>query len=100
MIELKATDRVAFDLHMYQVDYNEQKIEQLKHDISDKYGLPLKNITINFIPITNILDIDIRAQFSLHYSSFEIDGRYKGGLVEVLSLSAGVHFGAPKRSGR
>ena len=53
-----------------------------------------------FIPITNILDIDIRAQFSLHYSSFEIDGRNKGGLVEVLSLSAGVHFGAPKRSGR
>jgi len=56
MIELKATDRVAFDLHMYQVDYNEQKTEQLKHDISEKYGLPLKNITINFIPITNTGD--------------------------------------------
>ena len=53
-----------------------------------------------FIPVTNVLDIDIRAQFSLHYSSFEIDGRNKGGLVEVLNLSAGVHFGAPKRSGR
>lgn len=53
-----------------------------------------------FIPVTNVLDVDIRAQFSLHYSSFEIDGRNKGGLVKVLNLSAGVHFGAPKRSGR
>lgn len=52
MIDIKATYKLVFNLKMLQVDYNEQKKETLKHQIADKYGVPLKNIEINFIPIT------------------------------------------------
>lgn len=52
MVNVNPTDKLIFDLKMLQVDYNEQKIESIKQDISDKYGVPLKNIEINFIPIT------------------------------------------------
>lgn len=49
---VKETDKLVFDLNMYQVDYNEQKIKSLRKEISEKYGVPLKNIVINFKPIT------------------------------------------------
>lgn len=53
MVEnIKPTDKLVFDLKMLQIDYNDKKKEALKHEIADKYGVPLKNIEINFIPIT------------------------------------------------
>lgn len=53
MIEgINSTDRLVFDLNMYQIDYNEQKIKSLRKDISEKYGVPLKNVEVNFNPIT------------------------------------------------
>ena len=48
----KSTDKLIFDLEMLQIDYNEQKIEALKKEISNKYNVPLKNIEINFKPIS------------------------------------------------
>ena len=53
MIEnINPTDRLVFDLNMYQVDYNEQKIKSLRKEISEKYGVQLKNVEVNFNPIT------------------------------------------------
>ena len=52
MINVKPTDRLVFDLKMLQIDYNEQKKESLRKEISEKYGVPLKNVEVNFIPIT------------------------------------------------
>ena len=53
MIEgINNTDKLVFDLNMYQVDYNEQKIKSLRKEIAEKYNVPLKNVEINFNPIT------------------------------------------------
>jgi DNA repair exonuclease SbcCD ATPase subunit len=52
MVNVNPTDKLVFDLKMLQIDYNEQKKESLKKEISEKYDVPLKNIEINFIPIT------------------------------------------------
>lgn len=51
-ISINPTDKLVFDLEMYQIDFNEQKKETLRKEISEKYNVPLKNIEINFIPIT------------------------------------------------
>lgn len=56
MIEVKPTDKLVFDLEMLQIDYNEEKINSLKQKISDKYNVPLKNVELNFIPITQTKD--------------------------------------------
>ena len=52
MVKVNPTDKLVFDLEMFQIDFNESKKESLKQEISDKYGVPLKNIEINFVPIT------------------------------------------------
>lgn len=52
MIAVNKTDRLVFDLEMLQVDYNEQKKNTLRKEIADKYGVPLKNVEVNFVPIT------------------------------------------------
>lgn len=53
MVEgINSSDRLVFDLNMYQIDYNEQKIKSLRKEISEKYGVPLKNVEVNFNPIT------------------------------------------------
>lgn len=52
MIKVNPTDKLVFDLKMHQVDFNEQKKSSLRKEISDKYGIPLKNVIVNFIPIT------------------------------------------------
>lgn len=52
MIQVNPTDKLVFDLEMFQIDFNESKKESLKKEISEKYGVPFKNIEINFIPIT------------------------------------------------
>lgn len=53
MVEgINKTDRLVFDLNMYQVDYNEQKIKSLRKEIAEKYGVPLRSVEVNFNPIT------------------------------------------------
>ena len=53
MVEgINKTDKLVFDLNMYQVDYNEQKIKSLRKEIAEKYGVPLRNVEVNFNPIT------------------------------------------------
>lgn len=49
---IKPTDRILVDLEMYQIDYNEEKIESMRHQIADKYGVPLKNVKVHFSAIT------------------------------------------------
>lgn len=50
--DIKPTDRLVFDLKMLQIDYNDKKKEALRHEIAEKYGVPVKNVEINFVPIT------------------------------------------------
>ena len=52
MINVNPTDKLVFDLKMLQIDYNEQKKESLRKEIAEKYGVPLKNVEVNFVPIT------------------------------------------------
>lgn len=52
MIQVNPTDKLIFDLEMFQIDFNEQKKETLRREISEKYGVPLTNVEVNFIPIT------------------------------------------------
>lgn len=49
---VKPTDRVVFDLQMPQIDYSEQKINYLRNQIAEKYKVPLKNVEVNFVPLT------------------------------------------------
>lgn len=51
MIQVKPTDKLVFDLEMNQIDYNEQKKESLRLKIAEKYGVPVKNVEINFKPL-------------------------------------------------
>ena len=50
MLNVNKTDRLVFDLRMNQIDYSKEKEESLRKKISEKYGVPLKNVEINFIP--------------------------------------------------
>ena len=52
MVQVNPTDKLVFDLEMFQIDFNEAKKESLRKEISEKYGLPVKNVEVNFIPIT------------------------------------------------
>ena len=52
MFEVNSTDRLQFTLKMHQVDYNEQSNRAIKKEIAEKYGVPVKNVSINFVPIT------------------------------------------------
>ena len=52
MVEnVKSTDKLKFELTMPQIDRNDEKINALRSEISEKYGVPLKNITIDFKPL-------------------------------------------------
>ena len=51
-VKIKPTDKLVFELEMLQIDYNEEKINSLKHEIAEKYNVPLKNIVIDFKPVT------------------------------------------------
>lgn len=46
------TDKIVVDLEMLQIDNNDQKKDAMRQEIAVKYGLPLKNVEVNFIPIT------------------------------------------------
>ena len=52
MVQVNPTDRLVFDLEMFQIDFNEAKKESLRKEISEKYGVPIKNVEVNFVPIT------------------------------------------------
>lgn len=52
MVKVNPTDKLVFDLEMFQIDFNEQKKESLRKEISQKYGVPLKNVEVNFVPVT------------------------------------------------
>lgn len=52
MIEVNPTDRLVFDLKMHQVDYNEEKKNSLRREIANKYNVPLRNVEVNFVPLT------------------------------------------------
>lgn len=54
--DVKPTDKLVFDLEMHQIDYSEQKIEQLRVQIAEKYGVPLKNVVVDFKPINKDKD--------------------------------------------
>lgn len=49
---IKPTDRIVVDLEMLQIDFNEQKKASLRKEIAKKYGLPLANVDVHFVPIT------------------------------------------------
>lgn len=53
MVEnVKPTDKLVFDLEMHQIDYNESKKASLRELVAKKYGVPVKNVIINDIPVT------------------------------------------------
>lgn len=52
MIQVNPTDKLVFDLEMFQIDFNENKKNSLRKEISEKYNVPIKNVEVNFIPIT------------------------------------------------
>ena len=52
MIEnIKPTDKIVVDVSMYQIDINPSKLQSLRREIADKYGLPLRNVIVNPKPI-------------------------------------------------
>lgn len=46
------TDKIVVDLEMLQIDNNDQKKDAMRQEVATKYGIPLKNVEVNFIPIT------------------------------------------------
>ena len=52
MIQVNPTDKLVFDLEMFQIDFNENKKNSLRKEISEKYNVPIKNVEVNFVPIT------------------------------------------------
>lgn len=52
MIEVKKTDRLVFDLKLKPIDQNEEKRESLRKKIAKKYGVPLKNVEVNFVSVS------------------------------------------------
>lgn len=57
MVEgIKPTDKIVVELHMPQMDNNEEKKAALRKNVSEKYGVPLRNVTIDFKPITVVKD--------------------------------------------
>ena len=52
MIEnITPTDKIIVDVSMYQIDMNPSKLQSLRREIADKYGVPLRNVLINPKPI-------------------------------------------------
>ena len=48
---IKPTDKLVFEVRMPQIERNEEKLETLRAEISKKYGVPLKNVSVKFEPI-------------------------------------------------
>lgn len=45
---IKPTDKLVFEVRMPQIERNEEKLETLRAEISKKYGVPLKNVSVKF----------------------------------------------------
>ena len=41
MVKVNSTDKLVFDLEMFQIDFNESKKESLKNEIAEKAKKPL-----------------------------------------------------------
>lgn len=52
MIDIKSTNKLVFELHALQIDYNKEKEDALIEQIARKYGVPPKRVELNFVPIT------------------------------------------------
>lgn len=52
MVEgIKPTDKLVFEVRMPQFERSDEKMETLRAEISKKYGVPLKNVSVKFEPI-------------------------------------------------
>lgn len=52
MIEnIKPTDKIVVDVSMYQIDMNVSKLKSLRHEVAEKYNIPIRNVYINPKPI-------------------------------------------------
>lgn len=106
MVEgIKPTDKLVFDLKMLQIDYNDQKKNALRHEIAEKYGVPLKNVEVNFVPITvneqgeeislasNIIDSiqDPKFQFQLFEEYVRLKGYDDIDMAEIGKIDAQVN---------
>lgn len=73
-------------------------------NVADTEGDPSETVPLvgaevdAFVPLTRTLDIDLRLRYTAHYSSVEVAGHDKSGIVGTLSLSVGFHLGFPVRS--
>ena len=83
MINVNPTDKLVFDLRMLQIDYNDQKKESLRKEISEKYGVPIKNVEINFIPVT-IDDKGEKISLTSDVISSVKDPNFQVGLMQEL----------------
>lgn len=53
MVEgIRSTDRIEVDLEILPIDYNKQKKSALRKEIAEKYGIPERNVTVHYKPIT------------------------------------------------
>lgn len=52
ILKIKPTDRIEVDLEMQLIECNKTKMDLLRQQIAEKYQVPVKNIKINFKPIT------------------------------------------------
>lgn len=50
MVNVNPTDKLYFDLEIYQVDFNDEKKAALRQEIATKYGVPVHNVIINLVP--------------------------------------------------
>lgn len=88
-VSILPTDRLVFDLEMLQIDNNEQKKKTLKQEISSKYGVPLKNIEINFKPITvdkNGNKISLTDEITTNLQKPEFQQKLMKELIEIQKI--------------
>ena len=48
---IKPTDKLIFEVCMPQIERSQEKMDTLKAEIAEKYGVPLKNVSVEFKPI-------------------------------------------------
>ena len=86
---IKKTDKLVFDLNMLQVDFDEQKKALLRHQIAEKYDVPVKNVEVNFVPITVNAEGERISLASDIISSIQ-DPRFQQSLMETYLKNQGV----------
>ena len=48
---IKPTDKLVFEVCMPQIEHSQEKMDTLRTEIAEKYGVPLKNVTVEFKPV-------------------------------------------------